>query len=384
MYFYKKQKPYSLIMQLIFIVFLFSGIFLKKYTSYDEIRYIPALILILFALLIMVMKKIKLNKILNIKETVIFLCSILFLTIISIIMQLSKQNINFSYIKESAMMILPILIVFAISVIDKDNINVYANIYLIATIFDFFIRYINVFTLHNILSVSFINSYSPFESELVNIFLSLEFYYLFVNKNFLLALVSMFFCHLSMKRIQEIFMILFILFFITQKLWNKYNKISSKFLIFLIVLLALYPIFIEFIISNDAFSDWFANKFNVSLDAFTLGRENIYKTIFAEKDKICGLGSTRPIVYSIFGTDDLHNDLLRIYWECSFLGLFIFIIGYFYYIGNNIYALLFMSFTVCVMMISPILASIDSLTCIYFILFTIKQKFSPLEVVHDE
>ena len=72
--------------------------------------------------------------------------------------------------------------------------------------------------------------------------------------------------------------------------------------------------------------------------------------------------------------DDMHNDILRLYYECTFIGVIIFVYSYIKIAKGSIFSIIFMTYPMLVMMISPIISSIEGMTCIYLILFYIKIK----------
>lgn len=370
----REKYSYSqIITRLIFFIYLVAAIFLRKFSSKDELRYLIVFALILLLAFYCLINKIKINELLFFKETSIIYKAVFSLFIISVIKQFYYKDVNFAFIKETIFMLLPITIAFFLANSEGEKgMGYYALIYLLTGVFDFYLRFYKVFTINNILEVSFKTSYSIFESELVNIFLPLLFFYLFVNKNILLALVSAFFCHLSMKRVHELYIIIFLVIALFKR-W-KNIKVHNIILVVCGIGICIYPILLDNFILSDTFSLWFQEKFSISLNGFTFGRENIYRIMRQNKDLINGLGDSRSITFLYFGMDDMHNDILRLYYECTFIGVIIFVYSYMKIAKGSIFSIIFMTYPMLVMMISPIISSIEGMTCIYLILFYIKIK----------
>lgn len=361
--------------RLAFSFYLFASVLIKSFISYDEIRYgiIAVLLIALFS--IFYINNVNLKRCLFFKETVAFMACLAFLLFLTVIKQVVSHDFNLSFVKDTVFMLFPILICFfLVNAEGKGSFDFYAAVYLASGILDFFIRFWRLFTPGNILAVSFLDSYSVFESELVNIFLPLAFYYLFVKVNIPLAFLSAFFCHLSMKRLHELFLFLFIFLFFF-KIWRRI-KIPGRLLVVITVALCLFPVALDKLVLSPSFSSWFVDKFGVSLNAFTLGRENIYMSMRENLSMINGLGDSRPVTFAIFGGDDMHNDILRLYYECTLLGSCSFIAMYMYISKGSNYSLLYMLYPMTVMMMSPMLSSIEGMTCVYIILVAIKAKYN--------
>lgn len=380
---------FKIFIRVLFIIYLLSSCIIKKLTEHDELRYVLILIPMIIILLVGVKKKIKPTNLDFYKETLAMSICVGILIFISGIKQIVAKDFNLSFVKDTIFMLFPFFIVFFIGNVEgKSGSKFYMRAYLLCTIFDFFLRYYDVFTFENLMSISFSESYSVFENELVNIFLPLLFYFLFVERKYFYAFLAAFFCYISMKRIHFLFIFIYIIIFVFYRLYEKkykklkyYNKVISyieKVLDYIlrpipfsiiVLFFCLYPIFLDQFVLSPDFSNWFNQKFGLSLNAFTFGRENMYYAMKENLPFINGLGDSRPIAIELFGGDDMHNDLLRLYYECTYAGVVIFICTYFYISKSNKKSLLLMAYPMAVMMMSPILTSIEGMTSVYFTLF---------------
>lgn len=305
----------------------------------------------------------------------LFLCFAL--SFVSVYTMIKRGVYNFSFAKECLFTILPVMAVWAFVGYEKDvDFNFYIDTFFIFTVINFFIRYYKIFSVDNILSVSFMDSYSVFESELVNIFLSTTFYYLFVNKRLLKAVVSSVFCWLSMKRIHELFLLFYwVVFFIIKifpsiKTWLFVKKVGFVFEALLCVVLILFPLLLNYGLCSDVLNNLTQKYLHLSFNAFTLGRENMYKLVYENLDKVVGWGDTRPLCLSLWGGNDMHSDFLRVFYETGYIGLIVFAFMYIKMCDRNLLAMLFFGFVICVMLISPIITDVFGMTCIYFVLYS--------------
>ena len=315
------------------------------------------------------------------RQLIIMTSACLFLSILSVIRMFQKNAFNVSFVEETLFTILPVITTWAyISYDEEVDFDFYINAFFVFTIINFFIRFYKIFTFSNILSVSFGDSYSPFESELVNIFLPLTFYYLFVNKSLWKAVFASFFCWLSMKRIHELFLVfywfVFIIFciFPTVKRWAKGKKTGYFFELLLCMGLTLFPVLLNFGLNSDFFNRLTEKYLHLSFNAFTLGRENMYKTVYEHLNLVAGWGNTRPLCLFLWGNNDMHSDLLRVYYEIGYLGLVAFIFAYIKMCDRNLMAFLLFGFVVCNMIISPIITDSFGFVCIYLVMYSTIYK----------
>ena len=95
-------------------------------------------------------------------------------------------------------------------------------------------------------------------------------------------------------------------------------------------------------------ASYFSNKFGINLNEITLDRYDRTYFIIENIDRINqGLGSTTEFLTKYYGKTrlaarNLHNDLLRIYYECGIIGLISMIYYLFKMSQKNIYSFILM------------------------------------------
>ena len=261
--------------------------------------------------------------------------------IITILCQI-KNGFNSFIINEFLYIIVPLVFAIIMIMCSGNKSEKIINILFYWYIMLFFITNISNLTLANIKTISFSKSYSPFESGLSNAFYIFEFYYLVRNekkKSFL----SLFFTVLSLKRISMLFGILtFIIMPILKKMALKNIKINNT-----IFFLTVFVFVIITLLMNFAYQPEFANfirtNYGIEINELTLDRYQRTSFIIENKDKINqGLGSTTYFLENYYRVPakarNLHNDLLRILYECGIIGLISMLYFYFKAVKNNIFS----------------------------------------------
>ena len=266
--------------------------------------------------------------------------------LISFIIQIYHNDFQNYLILSSLSFFTPILTAFIlVNTVRKNDYNFYINILLIKTLIIFFVENASNFSLSNLMQISWSNSFSPFESSMAHEFLLLECVYLSLNKK-KTAFISMVFCMLSMKRIS--FLMAPFLFLVA----NRINKIEIKFstlklwTIFLKAITFLSPFVIIFFYREQT-SIFLMNVFDFDLNGFMSGRLAIYKLLINNIPYFNGFGSVNSWLlqfsYTYFGTTwngILHNDVLRIYYELTFVGFIIFFNGFINIFKKNIWTII--------------------------------------------
>lgn len=350
----------------------------------DEYKYIILfahmfLLLIVFIKKFFIIKNKKIEFLYEIKQ--IFFVMVAFV-VISLIYQIILMDFKTYFIKEIFYMFVPCLYVFLLINSDKkkDN-NFYFNITLIIFSIFFFIEFKDILSISNIFKISFINSYSPFESNIpfAGVFLVLYTYFL-LNKNKKRAILSFLLCFLSFKRIHVIYIIL--LPFINLLLKNEDN-VSKKLLNVTKIFFIFSPLLIEFIFS-DYFSDLFYNIFNIDFEKFVMSRFSLVNYVLDLDFKNYGLATTYyisppPQIYNMSGNItqfNMHCDLLRIYIETSIVGLAIFVNNYFNITKSNIFKYILMLAYFFIMFSSHAITSFYTWILIYMFMamFSNKEK----------
>ena len=302
--------------------------------------------------------------------------------VISLIYQIILMDFKTYFIKEIFYMFVPCLYVFLLinSNENKDN-SFYFNITLIIFSVFFFIEFKDILNINNILKISFINSYSPFESSIPfsGVFLVLYTYFL-LNKNIKRAILSFLLCFLAFKRIHVIYIILLPVIYLLLK--NKIN-VSTKLLRVTKIFFIFSPLLIEFIFS-DYFSNLFYSVFNIDFERFVMSRFTLVNYVLDLDLKNYGLATTYYItppseIYNMSGNVtqfNMHCDLLRIYIETSIVGLAIFVNNYFNITKSNIFKYILMLAYFFIMFSSHAITSFYTWILIYMFMamFSNKEK----------
>ena len=191
---------------------------------------------------------------------------------------------------------------------------------------------IGKFTISNFLSISFINSYSPFESApFAEIASSLSAFFIYYrNKSPKGAIISFIFCFLVFKRM----LLLQAIILIIVSMLNLKDKDVNKILIFFSKIIFFISTLIFYFILQEKNSIMFEKYFGVNIGEFTMGR--VYRIWYPLKGFISyGFGSTTEVLGY-----NLELDLVKILMELGIIALVIFIYSYFDLCRNNLYSFL--------------------------------------------
>ena len=176
----------------------------------------------------------------------------------------------------------------------------------------------------NLLSFSYLNSTSPFESEIAHFYLLMYMFYTF-NNNVAGRLVSAFFCIMAWKRLCLVCLVLVTIAGL-MRIRNK--RISKSYIIVLTIVFTILPLLTEYMLSPE-FSKWF-NEFT-GLDFIKFTNFRYYSIQTAIKNSVAsrGLGTFFSIKvpwYGHFVEINMHNDLVRLYLEVGVVGLVFFLL----------------------------------------------------------
>lgn len=261
------------------------------------------------------------------KEYLLVLGGITFLFAITAILQMIN-GFNSYAINEAVYYYTPLIFIIVYSQIsDEQDVETILNYLFVLYVIVFLRNFAGQLTLANLKSISFANSYSPFESELAFVFLIFECFYLYMGKR-KNAIISLILCILSFKRIS---MLAAIGFFIFSK-WIVVKKaVNKKIVIVTTVVFVLLPV-LTCLMLNDTLEAWFYQIFHVTLNEITLTRSSRIEAVINSGQIKYGLGSVTTYLTkylnalhgSNFSNRNLHNDLVKIYLECGILGSIVF------------------------------------------------------------
>ncbi len=219
---------------------------------------------------------------------------------------------------------LPIInaFLFVNAVDDKDQ-NAFFDVLLARFVVHFLWSNISNFNLRSLLSISWGESFSSYESSMAHDFIIMEMYYLFRNER-RKSLICMILCMLSMKRIS--FIMAPVIFIFSRKIPIGI-KVKKGLLLALKSAAIISPIILILIYTSE-FQNWFLSVFHISLNTLMSGRPRIYEIMRDNMPYINGYGSINSFLEQYvmfqFGTTwnaILHNDFLRIFYETTIVGL---------------------------------------------------------------
>ena len=251
----------------------------------------------------------------------------------------------------------PMLLCFGIINVDKDGSLDY---YIDLAFFSYVIYFIYGFRANSITlitTISFAESYSPWESGMADVFF-IAFYYYYVRNKKIRCGLAFIFNFLSFKRIHVVFSIGFLLFGWVFRVFKK-TDVNKVYLNCVKVFFMLSPIVINFLVS-DEFAQWF-NKTFTDLDyaSFTMGRFDQIIAILNYDMSTRGLG---VINYYLEEQNAfvkiMHCDLLRVYLETTIIGLVVFVNSYMNVTKKNIYSNILVVFFFVVMFSSTCIQNI--------------------------
>lgn len=200
-------------------------------------------------------------------------------------------------------------------------------IYIIAYVFSIGI---SRFTISNFLSISFAESYSPFESApFAEVASALSTYFIYYRKKHpVSATISFLFCFLVFKRILLLQAVILLIVSVTNKSNMKINNgiLNLSKIIFIIL-----PISLYYLLKQENVL-LFEKIFRSHPGDFTMGR--VYRLWFKLNDfKSYGFGSTTDTLGY-----NLELDLIKIYIELGIIALIIFVCFYFDLCRGNLYS----------------------------------------------
>ncbi len=227
--------------------------------------------------------------------------------------------------KDLYYIIMPALYIYIIINLDQsDNLDYYMNAALLAYVAYFILGFgIQSFTLANLMSLNFADSYSPWESGMADVF-GVAFFYFWCRGKKKRAVIAGFFNFLTFKRLHLFLMAFIVVFgrFLKNKPVPRAVEYIAK------VALILSPMLITAICS-DSFANWFEATFDQSLNSFTTGRFNQINLIMDQDQCLLGLGMTHKLLMELdFAVHRLHCDIIRFQIETTTIGLAVFVNSY--------------------------------------------------------
>ncbi|MCR4802194.1 MAG: hypothetical protein K5895_04220 [Lachnospiraceae bacterium] len=220
---------------------------------------------------------------------------------------------------------MPALYIFCIvNLDDSDDFDYYVDWIFYTFCFSFVqIAGLSSFTPANFSSISFADSYSPWESGLADAFLICFFYY-YTRKKWKRCAVAIVLNVLSFKRLHLFYMVIYMV--IERFLKNKPVPKGVEYLVKVLFIVS--PLLV-YAATEDSFATWFEASFGMDLNGFTMGRFNQINFINDLGENMTGLGMTHYMLVKYdFDIHRLHCDILRILIETTIVGLVVFVNGF--------------------------------------------------------
>jgi hypothetical protein len=314
----------------------------------DDFKYVFMFLVIVIGTIILIRNS---NKaIINIDDFINIMLVPVVLGIITLIYTIIN-GMKFLLMWDMFYLIVPYLMVFIIVNVDENpNREFYFDSLLIGHIVLFFYKFAGILDMEHMKKISFVNSFSPYESVTAHIY-TLLFYYYYVKNKKVRCLLALFFGILSYKRLHVVFAVLVLLlgWCVRKKIVGFYMENIVK------VIFISSPLFL-YAILTDQFATWFLATFKVDFGQFTMGRFDQLREVVTADITNYGLGSIKYYLDSKGAyINILHSDIMRILIETSFVGLVVLVYSYFNVAKKNIYSLILMIFIFMIMFTSTVI-----------------------------
>ena len=259
---------------------------------------------------------------------------------ITLIFQVKNMEFKSYSLGEVYYLIAPLLLVWIFfNYISLDKIAKVVDVLFYASCIAFFVQFANIFSLSALKQISFIDSSSPFESDMAQFFLLYCLYY-FYTKQTWKSIISVILCFLCFKRFT---LVMVIILLVINKIIPHHKKVPKIVLLITVGIFIAAP-FLVYAMCTDSFARWFYLQFGIDFDYFTMTRFQIINTVIGAKLTNYGLGTVTNYLEQrgAAGQLNMHNDILRIYMECTIVGTIAFTVQYFKIVKDNIFSFLLM------------------------------------------
>jgi hypothetical protein len=259
---------------------------------------------------------------------------------ISVIYQIKNEAFQIYAIEEIYYLVAPILLVWILfNFLSLRKISKLIDVIFVFSIFSFISRFAGEFSLASLSQISFIKSSSPFESDLAQFFFLLFVFYLYTNQK---IKVGISFC-LTILCFKRVTVLMLFMLFLGMRL-IPHNKKVNKLLLSLVTIVFILAPFAVYVMCTDTFADWFYQQFNISFNDFTMTRFFIINTVIDADLMNYGLGTVTHFLENRgeAGQLNMHNDILRIYMECTIIGSAVFTLSYFRIAKGNYFSFIVM------------------------------------------
>lgn len=254
---------------------------------------------------------------------------------ISVVIQLSHEDLRLYLLSELLYNIIPpVLAFFWINSTDKKDLKKYFYIFFARAVAYFLIKNGAHLSLENIRAINWGNSFSSiFETTLAHDFLVLEiiFFYLGSTK---LAVLSTILCLLSFKRISFILSLLVLIGFFVTRIVKKKNingilnkGVCSRVKTVTACVVCIAPLLLNWAVSDPGVA--YLRSKNIDINDFSTGRVFIIRHVNKNIEYYNGYGSSDHYLETsnnelLSKIGNMHCDFLKLYYETTMLGVIIF------------------------------------------------------------
>ncbi len=358
--------------KLLYMITIISWFYFDFFSSFnDDIKYV--IMLFHFGIMFFVFPKSSKSQN-NLKRLKNIIIIYIFMLVYSFFCQMINLSFNVLSLKYIFYYIFPAFISYELFTKDNKNSSFYFNFLFFAACITFLIKAKDFLNISSILSISFVNSYSPFEEiGLADIFLLLFVFFL-KNNNKIFSAISAFFCFLCFKRFHLIFLVIFFIFHFFEKN-KKLNFYKSKKVNKFVRAIFLVSPFIIMILYSPKMEGYFSSLLNMNFNDFVKGRYNLANYVldaWRNNNLInTGLGTTELYLRSITNgfIGNMHNDSLRLFVETSYIGVWLMVNKHFKNTKNLPYSFMILIFIFTTMCVSHIMNSFMTWLIFYYIMF---------------
>ena len=356
------------------IVFMYAlrsitdGIFIARGIENNiwiNLKYVVLLIAIIFCFLQL---KYHNDKYIYKSEFLKGIIAVVTLLLISLFCMLFSGNFFLITLEEIFKLVLPIVYAFLIlNTFSLKDIYISMCFILFFSIIGYVLEIgINNFTIDNFLSIDFMSSYSPFESNAsCGTAIAMCTFFMYFKKNKILKYLSLIFAIFTFKRLSVIFAL--ILCFIPYLVNIDYEvKKNSKTLVKILFIIGTFA-YMLFLSPSSA--PLVYNIFGIDQYQLTMGRSLLLDNLSSGNFISSGLGSS-----TLFLGRSLEMDLIKIFFETGIIGLIAFVWCYWDCSGNKLYTNIYMLFQFINLLTSHSLTSAFSWTLVFLIIGSISYK----------
>lgn len=277
------------------------------------------------------------NKLVFQQEFGILCLMMIYILLATFAKALIHDRFEFEMLLDILRMAIPIIYSFALlNTLEYEQIDKCMRVML----FIYFIGYLkqqgfSSFTPANILSISFADSYSPFESHQFAATSLLMFcYFSYYRESKLCFIISAVFAFLTFKRAQVVFIIILVIML----LFFNLNKFVSKWWVIAMVVLTVGGTLFYFaVLTYDPLTEFFETRFNADFDKFTMYRNVLLNRLVDSNYESFGFTSS-----TIFLGHSIEMDLIKIYLEIGFIGLVLTVYAYWNLTKGHLFCMLLM------------------------------------------